>query len=417
MWRIKLLPTILLALLGVSAASAAGAQLIPQNPLGGVLGGVGRTVDGALGSVERTVASTTRQAMLLASERLERLRALVRASPDLLELTTEGPAVRGEIIAVDPDEEVLKRAAAAGFRILADETIEGLNIRSVTFQAPRGLSIARALLQLRTIAPGGDFTANHLHLPSGATSVSANSSLAQGSGAAAIGIIDGGVAAHPSLGSVEQRGFAAGAPAPSSHGTAVASLAVGDGPVRGSAPGASLLVADVYGRDPRGGNAVAIAQAIGFMVERRVKVIGMSLVGPPNPLVAKAIGQAMARGTHVVAAVGNDGPAAPPAFPASYKGVISVTGVDRRERALPEAGRALHVDFAAPGADMAAAAPGGRLQPVRGTSFSVPLVAGRLASSSVASLRNSAKDLGPRGFDQTYGHGLICGECRTPIKK
>jgi subtilisin family serine protease len=153
------------------------------------------------------------------------------------------------------------------------------------------------------------------------------------------------------------------------------------------------------------------------MVERRVKVVAMSLVGPPNPLVAKAIGEAMARGTHVVAAVGNDGPAAPPAFPASYKGVISVTGVDGRERALPEAGRALHVDFAAPGSDMAAAAPDGRLQPVRGTSFAVPLVAGRLATSSVASLRSSAKDLGPKGFDKTYGYGLVCGECRTPIKK
>src|SRR3546814_3491465 len=35
-----------------------------------------------------------------------------------------------------------------------------------------------------------------------------------------------------------QRGFATGAPAPSRHGTAVASLLIGEGGVRGSAPGA-----------------------------------------------------------------------------------------------------------------------------------------------------------------------------------
>src|SRR3546814_14600039 len=61
------------------------------------------------------------------------------------------------------------------------------------------------------------------------------------------------------------------------------------------------------------------------------------------------------RGVSVVAAVGNDGPAAPPAYPASYAGVIAVTGIDGRGRVLPEAGRARHVDFAAPGADMNAA--------------------------------------------------------------
>ncbi len=42
----------------------------------------------------------------------------------------------------------------------------------------------------------------------------------------------------------------------------------------------------------------------------------------------------------IVAAVGNDGPSARPAYPASYPGVLAVTGVDGRNRALIEAGRA-----------------------------------------------------------------------------
>src|SRR3546814_6545927 len=81
----------------------------------------------------------------------------------------------------------------------------------------------------------------------------------------------------------------------------------------------------------------------------------------------------------IVAAVGNDGPAAPPAYPASYKGVFAVTGVDSRNRALPEAGRALHIDFAAPGNAVLAATGIDATDRLRGTSFAAPLVAGRLA--------------------------------------
>ena len=97
--------------------------------------------------------------------------------------------------------------------------------------------------------------------------------------------------------------------------------------------------------------------------------------------------------------------------------MIAVTGVDGRNRPLIEAGRSLHLDFAAPAADMAAAAPGGGLQAVRGTSFAAPLVAGRLARSSLAALNAEAKDLGRKGPDEIFGRGLVCGDCRTPLRK
>src|SRR3546814_1229512 len=137
------------------------------------------------------------------------------------------------------------------------------------------------------------------------------------------------------------------------------------------------------------------------MAGRAVPVVGGSRVGPANPLVARIVEKVLARGTRSVAPVGNDGPAAPPAFPASYKGVIAVTGVDARDRALIEAGRALHLDYAAPGADIAAADVSGRLKEVRGTSYAVPLVAGRLArTGSIAALNAEAEDLGPKGPDK-----------------
>ena len=43
---------------------------------------------------------------------------------------------------------------------------------------------------------------------------------------------------------------------------------------------------------------------------------------------------------------------------------------------LPEAGRGSHVDFAAPGADMAGAGARGGYVAVRGTSFAAPVIAG-----------------------------------------
>jgi len=134
---------------------------------------------------------------------------------------------------------------------------------------------------------------------------------AQGFGTGpAIGMIDGGVASHPSLAgkSIEQNGFA-GAPQPTGHGTAVASLLVGSqGPFRGAATGARLFVADVYGGNRAAGSATSIVRALGWLSGHRPQVINISLVGPPNLLVQRAIQIVEARGIEVVAAVGNDGP-------------------------------------------------------------------------------------------------------------
>lgn len=413
------------AALALAAGAAARAQLLPSPslpPVGGTVGQVERAggdlVDRTRGSAQGLGASASQ----LASARSARLEALVRANRDRLEMTEAGPAVRGEVIALDPGPATLRALAEAGFTVAGEERIEGLDLRAVTLRLPRGWSVDRALSRLRRIAPDGEFTANHLHLQSGeslAGSTEAELAQSGGGGPAAVGIIDGGVARHPSLGgAIQQRGFVQGAPRASAHGTAIASLIAGQGGVRGAAPGAPLLVADVFGSDPAGGNAAALARALGWLTAQRVPVVAISLVGPQNALVARAIAQARARGVHIVAAVGNDGPAAPPAYPASYPGVIAVTGVDGRGRPLPEAGRAAHLDYAAPGADMAAAGANGRLAAVRGTSYAVPFVAGRLAAHgrggrAIAALDAEATDRGRRGV----GRGVICGDCRTPYRR
>ena len=145
-----------------------------------------------------------------------------------------------------------------------------------------------------------------------------------------------------------------------------------------------------------------------------VRVIAISLAGPNNAVVARAVSEAHRRGTYVVAPVGNAGPAAPASYPASYPESVAVTAVDGRGRVLIEAGRTPQLDYAAPGADMAAAQPGGGLISVRGTSFADPLVAGRLARHVEASDPLAALDREASVRERRYGRGLICASCRTP---
>jgi hypothetical protein len=346
--------------------------------------------------------------------RRARLRELVRQHRSELEMDGEGaPVRRGVLIAIDPDPAALAAALRAGFRLMDDSRSDSLGLRMVVLAAPRKMNVREAFKRLRAAAPSIHADYDHIFEPAGGHLAPAASALIAAPGdvrGARIAMVDGGVASHPSLAgaSIEQRGFA-GAAKPTGHGTAVASLIVGNqGPFRGAARGASLLVADVYGGSRAAGSASAIVRALDWVASRRPQVANISLVGPPNRLMARAVGALQARGISVVGAVGNDGPSAPPQYPASYPNVVSVTAVDAKGRALVEAGRAAHLDFAAPGADLAAALPGKGYARVRGTSFAAPLVSARLAAvGSVALLASEAEPGKGR-----IGRGIVCRSCR-----
>ena len=423
------------------AAGAATAQLLPPlpplglPPVGASVGNVpvaGPLLQQVLGSPQaRQVISPTLDtvtglpqqiassgASTLLELRRMRLRQLIRENSAQLEADNQGqPVRRGVLLAITPDVGALRSAAGAGFRVIGTEPNRELGLTTVYLAVPRGLSTRQAMQRLRAAAPGMDVDFDHVLEPAGGALLPSAGALAA-TGAAAggvrIGLVDGGVASHPSLAgaSIDQHGFS-GSPQATGHGTAVASLIVGNqGPFRGAARGASLFVADVYGGNRAAGSASAVARSLNWLAGKRTRVINISLVGPPNRLLARAIQAVRSRGIHVVAAVGNDGPAAPPQYPASYPGVISVTAVDARGRAIPEAGRASHLDFAAPGAEMAAALPRKGFAKVRGTSFAVPLVASRLALSG--SLQQLAGEARPgRG---RVGRGIICGPCRIDPK-
>lgn len=373
------------------------------------------TLDTVAG-VPESVAQAGGQTLL--ELRRLRLQQLLRENRSTLEAADGGvPARRGVLVAVDPDAQSLQLAASAGFRIIADETDSSLGMRTVQLAVPRGMSARQGLQVLRRSAPQLQADYDHVFEPAGGSLAPLNAGLAAAAGSAGgrvVGMVDGGVASHPSLGgaSIEQNGFA-GTPQATGHGTAVASLLVGSqGPFRGAATGARLYVADVYGGSRAAGSATAITRALGWLAAKHPQVINVSLVGPANRLVARAIQAVQRRGIQVVAAVGNDGPAAPPQFPASYAGVISVTGVDSKGRALLEAGKPSHLDFAAPGADMAAALPGQGYARVRGTSFAAPLAAARLLLSG-SPQRLAAEARPGKG---RVGRGIVCGSCRVDPK-
>jgi subtilisin family serine protease len=163
------------------------------------------------------------------------------------------------------------------------------------------------------------------------------------------------------------------------------------------------------------------------MARERVGVVNVSLVGPDNAVLSGAVRAALMRGHVIVAAVGNDGPAARPLYPAAYEGVVGVTGVDAQRRILPEAVRGAQVDFAALGARRAPVGANGDAVAVRGTSYAAPIVAGLLArelaqpepqaaQKAVAQLARAAVDLGPRGRDNTYGAGLVGADLAATVR-
>lgn len=384
---------------------------------------VNRTVNGVLG------AADTEQ---LRELRRLRVRDLLRANRAVLEADPRGaPMIRSEVVALSPTPAALELARAAGFEVSRTRTLDGLDASIVVLRAPPRMSTRRALRELRRADPGGVYDFNHLYIETGEVAVeSPGTSQVQDPASVAlapkakIGLIDGGVdRAHPvfSRSVIHEHGCESATP--SAHGTAVASLIAGYAPdFHGAAPGAALYVADVYCGAATGGAVDAVADAFAWLSREQVPVINVSLVGPANRMLEQIVRIVIARGNIVVAAVGNDGPSAPPLYPAAYPGVVAVTGVDAKRRVLLEACRGPHVTFAAPGANMPAAMTpqisGRAYALVRGTSFAAPLIAGLLAAhlqqpdranadAAIAALAAQAIDLGTRGQDKVYGKGLV----------
>src|SRR5262249_35009076 len=124
------------------------------------------------------------------------------------------------------------------------------------------------------------------------------------------------------------------------------------------------------------------------------------------------------KGLVLVAAAGNDGPSAPPDYPAAYPGVIAVTATDVDDHLLRVANHGGYVAVAAPGVDISVAAPNGGYGFTTGTSVAAAHVSGlvalllernpRLTPDAVAAiLMQTAKHLGAKSRNDEFGAGLV----------
>lgn len=214
--------------------------------------------------------------------------------------------------------------------------------------------------------------------------------------------------------------------APSAHGTAVAELLVGDGRLQGSRLHAASVILPGSPDLQAGAGVSEVIRALSWLDDEEVDIINISLAGPYNRLLERAINASVQRGTIIVAAVGNDGPGAPPLYPAAFDNVIAVTAIDSAREVYGRAVRGEHLDFAAPGVDVFVdAAPAGRY--FSGTSVAAPFVTALIATGTAARsparlgevrerLGRDAVDLGPAGRDPIFGTGLIgaSGACEQP---
>ena len=347
----------------------------------------------------------------LALTRKLQIDALRRSEPRRVDVDPRGaPILRGEFLAIGLSATQRDALQALGFVVdratPADATL-GLDF--VVLHDTRGRRTAKAMRVLQQAAPDAAFTYQHLYLPAGNDELArATTSAAPSSGAPSqrVGLIDGGVdPADPALAHARIERHGCSTANPSRHGTAVAARLVAGDPD-------TLYAADLWCGDAVGGATSNLVAALAWMARENVAVINISLVGPDNPVLAHAVRAMIARGHVLVSAVGNDGPAAPPLFPAAYPGVIGVSGVDAHDRVLPESGSGDQVDFCASGVV------GSGRDALRGTSFAAPIVARKAARLLDApregaaaqvqqQLIDEARHLGAPGHDPRYGYGLL----------
>jgi subtilisin family serine protease len=345
------------------------------------------------------------------------------------------PAPPPEIVALLPASVTPEALVAAGYPVLGRRDIRQTGEALFRLGLPAGRSVDAARAELATLFPGLLADANALYAPEeflcGPEGCAAQEAIGWGGWPSAmapkIGMIDTGInIAHDALAGqrliVQQADLAERESAGRQHGTAVAAMLVGrlDSRVPGLLPLAELHAVEAFHATPQGdrADAFSLAQAIDLLIEAGVSVINLSLSGPDNAVLRRMVQTAAAADVALVAAAGNGGPGAKPAYPAAWPEVIAVTAVDARERVWRQANQGPYIQFAAPGVGLwtAASISGGRLR--SGTSYAAPFVTASLAvtrlrspgtpvAEVVASLVDCARDLGEAGFDPVFGHGLI----------
>jgi hypothetical protein len=347
---------------------------------------------------------------------------------------------RDSIVVSGLSEQDLANLAASGL-LATSQTRGSIVPRIVRLNLPRGMSLAEArrMVERVNLQASADFD-SYYYADGGAPACSdpgcgastlvgwTPPGLDQCVAQARVGLIDTGIdLEHEALkGQAIEVITISDAPAGASskdHGTAIAALLVGrsGSAAPGLIPQAELIAVDAFSK----GNGTAdradvlsLVKALEALADRGVKVVNLSLSGPPNDVLKKAIEAAQAQGIVLVAAAGNNGAGAEPSYPAAYPGVIAVTAVDRQLKVYRRATHGQYVTFAAPGVEIQTAHSKSGRATKSGTSYAVPFVAAAMTMVGSAHpetdigelrkrLQDSTRDLGAPGRDDTFGYGLV----------
>jgi subtilisin family serine protease len=166
------------------------------------------------------------------------------------------------------------------------------------------------------------------------------------------------------------------------HGTAVAGLiaatANNDVGIAGAAPQAEIYALKACWEQPPGARqavctSYTLAKAVDYAIVQGAQILNFSLAGPADPLLGKLIDHALAKGIVVVAA---DGGSPAQDFPASYKGVIGVTGSDDLSGSPTVPAGHSSATLAAPGVDILTTMPHGTYDLFSGSSAAAAEISG-----------------------------------------
>jgi len=348
-----------------------------------------------------------------------------------------------EIIVFNISPEDLQSLLDSGFDILETRSSPG-GLRSHRLRPPGNTSLEDARDAVRALPSGGNADFNHYYRPDSKRSecraphcaafrlvdwpTAVNSTEQACSTGIRLGMVDTGInenhvvfeGASLDVLRLADKDLPASR---ASHGTAVAALLIGqpDSRTPGLLPGAELVAIDAFhrfGKDQRT-DAFTLVEALYRLLDAEVSVINLSLSGPENSVLAAAIEDLVVnRDVALIAAAGNNGPSADPAFPAAFPGVLAVTAVDANGRIYRRANRGSYIDLAAPGVNVWSAASVKGAKWKTGTSFAVPFASAALAlvrsrnpqlsaDQAYAYLKTRAQDLGEAGADSIYGAGLL----------
>ena len=208
------------------------------------------------------------------------------------------------------------------------------------------------------------------------------------------------------------------------HGTGVASIIAarpGRYPIVGVAPGVKLM--DVRFLDSQNefhsSDWKTFERAVNYAVDNGADIINLSIFanGKPPSSFERAIANARARGVIVVGITGNKGQDEV-MYPGRYESVLAVSAIVESGLLASFSNRGTGVGVCAPGDAISTFTAGGRAVSQSGTSFAAPHVTGVLAlmlsiartlspARAIEILEQTVTDLGPRGWDDQYGYGLV----------